>query len=190
MNPISTIRTHILILLCIAGSAFLCGTASGGDTPAQQSQTSAARIRLEYQKQLTRVLPAFDKAHGKYLGSGAGTAEGEITGSIAWDLYEDQDNAKLHRTTFVGRISAPDGSSIHFETDGYFVPRTAQIAFWDLASAVYFFDAHGAAYRWLEGRIGVWQGFVDTRGAIPTATRLPSANNDIPLAGGLASFRR
>ena len=164
MNLTSAIRIHILILLCIFGSALLCSTASGGDTPAQQSQTSAATIRLEYQKQLTRVLPVFNKAHGKYLGSGAGTAEGEITGSIAWDLYEDQDNAKLHRTTFVGRISAPDGSSIRFETDGYFVPRTEQIAFWDLASAVYFFDAHGASYRWLEGRIGVWQGFVDTRG--------------------------
>ena len=154
----------MLILLCIAGSAFLCGAASGGDTPFQRSQTSAAKIRLEYQKQLTRVLPAFNKAHGKYLGSGAGTAEGGIVGSIAWDLYEDHGNPMLHRTTFVGRISAPDGSTIHFETDGYFVPRAKQIAFWDLASAVRFFDADGAAYRWLEGRIGVWQGFVDTRG--------------------------
>jgi hypothetical protein len=55
----------MLILLCIAVSAFLCNTASGGDTPAQQSQTSGATIRLEYQKQLTRVLPAFNKARGK-----------------------------------------------------------------------------------------------------------------------------
>ena len=164
MNLISAIRTHMLILLCVAASAFLCGAASGGDAPFQRSQTPAASIRLEYEKQLTRVLPAFNKAHGKYLGSGAGTAEGGIVGSIAWDLYEDQGNPKLHRTTFVGRISAPDGSSIHFETNGYFVPRAKQIAFWDLASAVRFFDANGTGYRWLEGRIGVWQGFVDTRG--------------------------
>jgi hypothetical protein len=59
--------------------------------------------------------------------------------------------------------SAPGGGRIRFETDGYFVPRAETTAFWDLASAVYFFDAAGPTYRWLEGRIGVWQGFVDTR---------------------------
>src|SRR5258708_11477112 len=131
MNQISAIRTHILILLCIVGSAFLCSTASGGDTPAQQSQTSGATIRLEYQKQLSRVLPAFNKAHGKYLGSGARTAEGEIAVNIAWDLYEDQDNAKLHRTTFVGRISASDCSCIRFDTDGYCVSSAEYISFCD-----------------------------------------------------------
>ena len=163
MNLIPALRTHILVLHCIAASAFLCSAAAGSDMSLQRSQLAVASIRLEYQKNLARVLPALDNTHDKYLGSGVGTAEGQIAGTIDWDLYEDQDNPKLHRTKFVGRISAPDGGSIRFETDGYFVPRAETTAFWDLASAVHFFNSAGATYRWLEGRIGVWQGFVDTR---------------------------
>jgi hypothetical protein len=153
----------MLVLHCIAVSAFLCGAAAGSDMSFPRSQSAVASIRLEYQKNLARVLPALDNTHDKYLRSGAGTAEGQIVGRIDWDLYENQDNPRLHRTTFVGRISAPGGGSIRFETDGYFVPRVETTAFWDLASAIYFFDATGSTYRWLEGRIGVWQGFVDTR---------------------------
>jgi hypothetical protein len=163
MNLVSALRTHMLVLHCIVASAFLCGAAVGSDMSLQRSQTAVASIRLEYQKNLVRVLPALDNTRDKYLGSGAGTAEGQIVGRIVWDLYENQDNPTLHRTTFVGRISAPGGGRIRFETDGYFVPRAETTAFWDLASAVYFFDAAGPTYRWLEGRIGVWQGFVDTR---------------------------
>lgn len=78
-------------------------------------------------------------------------------------FYEDQDATQLHRTQFVGRITSTDGSSIDFETAGYFVPRRGAVDFWDLTSAVYFFSANGPALQSLQGALGVWEGDVDTR---------------------------
>ncbi len=88
---------------------------------------------------------------------------GEINGAVVWDLYEDQTDPQLHRTQFVGRITATDGSSIDFETTGYFVPRAGESTFWNLTSAIYLFSAHGPAFQSLQGVLGVWEGAVDTR---------------------------
>jgi hypothetical protein len=130
---------------------------------AQAAEPRSAEVLLEYQKTLSPIMPRFAKAHGKYLGSGSGTVAGAINGKVVWDLYEDQDAAQLHRTQFVGRITAGDGSSIDFETAGYFVPRSGTPSLWDLTSAVYFFSAQGPAFQSLQGALGVWEGDVDTR---------------------------
>ena len=130
---------------------------------AQAAERRSTEFLLEYQKGLSQIMPRFAKAYGRYLGSGSGTVAGAIDGKVVWDLYEDQEAAQLHRTQFVGRISAPDGSSIDFETVGYFVPRSGAPAFWDLTSAVYFFSAEGPTFQSLQGALGVWEGDVDTR---------------------------
>ncbi len=109
-----------------------------------------------------RVAPGFKKSYGKYLGSGTGDITGMVSGSVVWDLYEEQSDPKLHRTQFVGRITSSDGSTVSFETTGYFTPRLGG-EHWDLTSAVYFSDAKGAAYRELVHRIAPWQGHVDIR---------------------------
>ena len=130
---------------------------------AQAAEPRSTEFLLEYQKTLSQIMPQFAKARGKYLGSGSGTVAGAINGKVAWDLYEDQDAPQLHRTQFVGRITAADGSSIDFETVGYFVPRSGTPIFWNLTSAVYFFSAQGTAFQSLQGALGVWEGDVDTR---------------------------
>lgn len=130
---------------------------------AQAAEQHSAEFLLEYQKTLSQVMPQFAKAYGRYLGSGSGTVVGAINGKVVWDLYEDQDAPQLHRTQFVGRITVGDGSSIDFETVGYFVPRTGAPTFWNLTSAVYFFSAQGPAFQSLQGALGVWEGDVDTR---------------------------
>jgi hypothetical protein len=130
---------------------------------AQAAEPHSTEFLLEYQKTLSQIMPQFAKAYGKYLGSGSGTVAGAINGKVVWDLYEDQDAPQLHRTQFVGRITAGDGSSIDFETVGYFVPRNGAPTFWGLTSAIYFFSAQGPAFQSLQGALGVWEGDVDTR---------------------------
>jgi hypothetical protein len=146
----------LVSLLAIAG-VLAAVTASG------EPVKTSAEVLLQYEKSQSRIMPQFAKAHGNYLGSGTGTVAGAMNGKVVWDLYEDQDSPKLHRTQFVGRITAPDGSSIHFETAGYFVPKKGASDFWDLTSAVYLFSAQGPALQSLQGALGVWEGDVDTR---------------------------
>jgi hypothetical protein len=119
-----------------------------------------ATLELRYVPDTPRVAPGFDKSYGTYLGSGTGKAMGKLNGAVAWDLYEDQSAPELHRTQFVGRITAADGSTVAFETTGYFVPRPGDSQFWDLTSAVFFSHATGNAQKALAGNIGLWQGHV------------------------------
>jgi hypothetical protein len=118
----------------------------------------------KYESGMKRVVPSFKKAHGRYLGSGGGEITGKVSGSVAWDLYEEQSDPAVHVTQFVGRLTAPDHSKIDFETTGFFVPRQADKAFWDLTSAIRFYGAEGQAYRDLAGKIGVWEGAVHIAG--------------------------
>lgn len=122
--------------------------------------TEYGALELEYKDGMQRVVPSFEKSYGKYLGSGVGRLKGKLEGSVAWDLYEEQSDPKLHRTQFVGRITAPDGSAIDFETTGYFVPRREAGPFWDLTSAIYFSHVRGEAYELLAGRVGLLEGHV------------------------------
>lgn len=132
-------------------------------TIARGAEPRRAEVLLQYEKTLPQIMPQFPKAYGKYLGSGSGTISGAIDGKVAWDLYEDQDAQQLHRTQFVGRITAADGSSIDFETAGFFVPRSDATTFWNLTSAVYLFSAQGSAFQALRGALAIWEGDVDTR---------------------------
>jgi hypothetical protein len=50
------------------------------------------------------------------------------------------------------------------ETTGFFVPRKADDAFWDLTSAIRFYGADGQTYRDLVGKIGLWEGYVHIAG--------------------------
>lgn len=117
-------------------------------------------LELQYKPGMQRVVPSFEKSYGKYLGSGVGKLESKLESSVAWDLYEEQSDPKLHRTQFVGRITAPDGSTIDFETTGYFIPRQGDSPLWDLTSAIYFSHAKGETYWRLAGRVGLLQGYV------------------------------
>lgn len=117
-------------------------------------------LELQYKEGMQRVVPSFEKNYGKYLGSGVGELKGALKGSVVWDLYEEQSDPRLHRTQFVGRITAPDGSEIDFETTGYFIPRQGDAHFWDLTSATHFSDAKGKTYRRLAGRVGLLEGYV------------------------------
>jgi hypothetical protein len=126
--------------------------------------TEYALLQGKYESGMQRVVLFFNKNHGKYLGSGAGEITGKVSGSVAWDLYEEQSDSAVHVAQFVGRITAPDHSKIDFETTGFFVPRQADKTFWDLTSAIRFYDAQGQAYRDLAGKIGVWEGAVHIAG--------------------------
>ena len=122
----------------------------------------SAVFHLVYKESTQRVAPGFKRSYGEYLGSGTGHISGMVSGSVVWDLCEEQSDSKLHRTQFVGRITSSDGSTVSFETTGYFTPRPGD-EHWDLTSAVYFSDAKGAAYQELAHRIGLWQGHLDIR---------------------------
>lgn len=153
MKPLLSSKWRMVVALYLLATS----------TIAQAAEAYRAEFQLEYQKTLSQIMPQFAKVHGRYLGSGNGTVRGTVNGDVVWDLYEDQDAAQLHRTQFVGRITAQDGSSIDFETTGYFVPRDGASAFWDLTSAVYFSSAQGPTFQSLDGALGVWEGDVDTR---------------------------
>jgi hypothetical protein len=122
--------------------------------------TEYALMQGKYESGMQRVVPSFKKNYGEYLGSGTGEITGKVSGSVAWDLYEEQSDPAVHVAQFVGRITAPDHSKISFETTGFFVPRQADKAFWDLTSSIRFYNAQGQAYRDLDGKIGVWEGAV------------------------------
>jgi hypothetical protein len=122
--------------------------------------TEYGLLHGQYEAGLQRVVPAFNKNYGKYLGSGTAEVSGKISGSVAWDLYEEQSDSDVHRTQFVGQITAKDHSKIFFETTGFFVPRQADQAYWDLTSSIRFYDAEGQAYRDVAGKIGLWEGYV------------------------------
>lgn len=147
---------------------FLSVSQATGAAQMQQPARSAslaesATLHLEYRDGMKRVAPDFKKNYGRYLGSGSGSIEGAVNGSVAWDLFEEQSDPNLHRTQFVGRITAADGATVSFETTGYFIPRPRDDHYWDLSSAVYFTHAKGADYQRLAGRIGLWRGYVDIR---------------------------
>jgi hypothetical protein len=125
--------------------------------------TEEGVLQLQYKEGMQRTMPSFNKNYGKYLGSGTGTISGKLNGSAVWDLYEEQSDPKLHRTQFVGRITSSHGSTVSFETSGYFIPRESDGHHWDLTSAIYFTDAKDAAYQSLSGKIGLLQGDVDVR---------------------------
>jgi hypothetical protein len=141
--------------------AVLAVTVAAGVANAAPDQPMPyATLELRYVPDTPRVAPGFDKSYGTYLGSGTGKAMGKLNGTVAWDLYEEQSAPELHRTQFVGRITAADGSTVAFETTGYFVPRPGDPQFWDLTSAVFFSHATGSAPKTLAGSIGLWQGYV------------------------------
>ncbi len=148
------------ITLCLIA---VLATATAVTASAEKATPRSSEVVLQYQEHQSRVMPQSATLHGKYLGSGTGTVSGEIDGAVVWDLYEDQTDTQLHRTQFVGRITAEDGGSIDFETTGYFVPRAGEPTFWNLTSAIYLFSARGPAYQSLQGALGVWEGVVDTR---------------------------
>ena len=151
-------RTARLILVTVM--SFLAVGISASQTATAAAPMEAGVFELRYKEGMQRVATAFDKSYGTYLGSGSGSISGQRNGDVVWDLYEDQSDPALHRTQFVGQITAPDGSKINFETTGYFIPRKAEQQFWDLTSAIHFSDAKGGAYRDLDGRIGLWEGHV------------------------------
>jgi len=119
-----------------------------------------AMLELRYVPDTPRVVPGFDKSYGAYLGSGTGEARGKLSGTVAWDLYEDQTAPDLHRTQFVGRIAPGDGGTIAFETTGYFIPRSGDQQFWDLTSVVFFSQVTGGPPHPLAASIGLWHGHV------------------------------
>jgi hypothetical protein len=134
--------------------------AAGVANAAPDTPTPYATLEPRYVSGTPRVAPGFDKSYGTYLGSGTGKAMGKLNGAVVWDLYEDQSAPELHRTQFVGRITAADGSTVAFETTGYFVPRPGDPQFWDLTSAVFFSQATGNTQKALAGKIGLWEGHV------------------------------
>lgn len=152
-----------------SASRAICATAAAlaatflGYSPLTRAAALAERaeLQLEAKEGMERIAPTFKKNYGRYLGSGTGEIKGTVNGSVVWDLYEEQSDPKLHRTQFVGRLTSSDGSTVSFETTGYFIPGGAN--HFDLTSAVYFRDAKGAAYQELAHRIGLWQGHVDIR---------------------------
>jgi hypothetical protein len=152
--------------------ALLAGTLSVSIPAAQGAEPGEMGLfKLQYAPGKPKVNPSFGKGYGGYLGSGAGQLQGKFAGQVAWDLYEEQSNSTLHRTQFVGWITAEDGSKIAFETSGYFIPRKGfsprdgVTEIWDLTSAVYFSNASGQAYRQLAEHVGLWHGHLEIRGA-------------------------
>jgi hypothetical protein len=105
--------------------------------------TEYALLQGKYESGMQRVVLSFNKNHGKYLGSGAGEITGKVSGSVAWDLYEEQSRFRNHRI---------------------FRSRQADKTFWDLTSAIRFYDAQGQAYSDVAGKIGVWEGSVHFAG--------------------------
>ncbi|MBT4126508.1 MAG: hypothetical protein HOE43_08950 [Chloroflexi bacterium] len=84
--------------------------------------TQTLNVELDYDPQAKQASDAAGKPGG-YIGSGVGTATGDINGSIAWDLYEDQSPEKCD-ASFVGVITTPTGDEINFQTRGMLLAPT------------------------------------------------------------------
>lgn len=143
--------------------AFLFGCASA-QVPVQKAPKPepALIIELQYQPDKEKVVVSFDRGLGQYLGSGGGRVSGKINGTVEWDLYEDQRDARLHRAQFVGIIVTADGTRLRFESIGFFVHREADPNYWDMTAAL-FVESNQHKHSWLNAPLAAWAGAVDIR---------------------------
>lgn len=94
---------------------------------------------------------------GQYIGSGDGTVDGEITGTIRWDLYEAIDDG-VCLTNFAGLLQTEDGATIRFDARGHGkVPDPQKPKEWVMVYGVKF-DTEDERYNWLNATLGVWEG--------------------------------
>ena len=102
-----------------------------------------------------------EAGEGEYIGSGEGTATGSrINGVVRWDLFEKREG-NLCRSNLPGVIETNDKASIQFESRGFFIqPDETNPNRWITSASVRFYTAD-ERYKWLNIRLGVWEGEFD-----------------------------
>lgn len=120
-----------------------------------------ADLHLQYRNEMARVTSG-DPRLGAYLGSGDGAASGAVlTGRIEWDLFEAQGDA-LCAANFEGRITTPNGTTVDFESLGFFRRPTDSGKIWMMSGSVTF-DTPDERLKILTERPALWEGQFDMK---------------------------
>jgi Protein of unknown function (DUF3237) len=137
-----------------------------------------AELRYTSESPTDAVIPP-EGREGVYIGSGDGSVNGRLQGTIRWSFYAaDCMYLLVRRGDPVpqgqhlcydnpgGFIETRDGASIRFDAKGYglrgFDPAHPHL--WRLVMGLQF-HTEDPRYRWLNSRLGMWEGQFDEQTA-------------------------
>lgn len=99
-------------------------------------------------------------AAGELVGSGDGTIRGPaLVGTLRWTLYESPGRLLCSMNPLV-LIETDDGGQIRLEARGYARRPSEHHQTWAVAATLRF-ESDDERYRWLNERLGVWEGEFD-----------------------------
>lgn len=139
-------------------SSFFAAQASAA--PQNEETTSAMEPLFDFQIKRTSDQTTFKPRgprEGEHVGSGEGTVDGRLKGTVRWSLYENS-YAKACTMQFVGEILTEDGVTIPFEGQGFaIIPDHDNPSQWATGGA-FRFEPDDARYAWLNAKLAPWEG--------------------------------
>ncbi len=128
--------------------------------PDEAKRECLFELELQFRWEMQPVTSR-EAGEGEYIGSGEGTATGSsINGIVRWDLFEKREGI-LCRSNLPGVIETSDGAPIQFDSRGFFIqPDETNPNRWITSASVRFYTAD-ERYKWLNIRLGVWEGEFD-----------------------------
>ncbi len=132
----------------------------------EDTLTYLFEIRLEYKEGKEHV--SDEGKVGEYLGSGEGTVQGRINGTVHWSLFEAQ-NPVFCASNLFGVIFTDDGAEIKFDTMGFFRRPAKGSHIWQNTSGIFLKQkmnvTNGLLKLWEYGKVNlIWNLIsIDTR---------------------------
>jgi len=104
--------------------------------------------------------PIATEGEGRLIGSGDGAVRGEkVDGSLRWTLFEEPGSLVCPMNPVLA-IATGDGAELRVEGRGYARRDRPEERLWQVAGALRF-ETADERYRWLKGRLAVWEGEFD-----------------------------
>ncbi len=112
---------------------------------------------LHYQ---SGMRPIATEGDGQLIGSGDGVVHGaKLDGSLRWTLFEEPGTLVCSMNPIL-MIATGDGAELRVEGRGYARRARPEDRLWRVAGSLRF-ETADERYRWLNGRLAVWEGEFD-----------------------------
>ena len=109
------------------------------------------------------MAPVTLDGEGEMIGSGDGLAEGPLSGTLRWTLFEEPGPIVCTMNPVIV-LDTDDGAAIRIRGRGYARRKTDFSAIWRVAATLEF-ETDDTDYAWLDGAFGFWEGeFIATEG--------------------------